>query len=143
MTETLSLQFVDTTLRGVSGVDFWTQASISDGFFKIDPPTADNVVTVKGWDIELMQIQVTDENKWTGWLDVTIGIELSKQNDSVTVYYYINGEYLGSATRNMSIMSDKIDGLYFNGRCNVAGGGYMLDNLGFGYTTKSEWIFDK
>ena len=143
MTETLSLQFVDTTLRGVSGVDFWTQASISDGFFKIDPPTADNVVTVKGWDVELMQIQVTDENKWTGWLDVTIGIELSKKNDSVTVYYYINGEYLGSATRNMSIMSDKIDGLYFNGRCNVAGGGYMLDNLGFGYTTKSEWIFDK
>jgi hypothetical protein len=142
MTEPLSLQFVDTTLRGVSG-DFWNEGSIPVGIFTIAAPDANNVVSISGWSGELMKIQVTDDDKWTGWLDVTIGIVLSDKDDSVTVYYYINGEYVGLASRSMSITTDKIDGLYFNGRCAVAGGGYMLDDIAFGYTTKSEWIFDK
>ena len=143
MTEGLNLQFVDTSLRDVlPSNQYWPNASISQAFFSISAPS-NNVVTVRGWDCELMKINVSDDNKWTGWIDVVIGIELSSEDDTVTVHYNINGEYITSAINDMTIVSDMIDGLYFNGKCSVAGGGYMLDDIGFGYSTKEDWIFDK
>ena len=140
MTSHLGVAFVDTTLRGTN--DYWQTGAIATDFFKINAPQG-NVVSVTGWNGELMQINVTDEDKWTGWLDVTVGIELSEANDSITIYYYINGQYLGSATKEMIITSNKIDGIYFSGISAKAGTGYILDDVGFGYTTKGEWIFDK
>lgn len=138
MTSALSMQLVDTTLRGVSS-NFWGEGALPE-CFRISAPS-DGKVTVTGWTGTLKEITV-GEDMYTGWIDVTIGIQLTS-DDQVTLYYYIDGEYMGQATKQMTITSDKIDGAYFNGTSAVPNSGYMLDNIGMGYVTNGTWKYDK
>lgn len=126
----LGIQLVDTDLRGVSG-NFWGEGAITSHIINISQPSS-NVVTVKGWGGELMKINVTDDDKWTGWLDFDIGIVMNS-NNTITAYYYINGVYVTSGTTTMNITTGKIDGIYFNAVTTIPGSGYMFDNIAFGY----------
>ena len=110
---------------------FWNSYTMQ-GVFKISAPD-NNVVSVTGWGGQaLKQITVTDSNKYTGAMDVTIGIELTA-GSKVTFHYYIDGQYVTSVTDKFGIASGKIDGVAFLCETKIAGSGFVLDDIAFGY----------
>ena len=110
---------------------FWNSYTMQ-GIFKISAPD-NNVVSVTGWGGQaLKQITVTDSNKYTGAMDVTIGIELTA-GSKVTFHYYIDGQYVTSVTDKFGIASGKIDGVAFLCETKLAGSGFVLDDIAFGY----------
>lgn len=136
-TTALGMQLVDTDLRGVSS-NFWSDGALPN-FLEITPPSGDQV-TIKGWDADLKTITVGSD-KYTGWIDVLIGIQMNSDN-TVTLHYYINGEYITSGSKPMTLRNGKIDGFYFTGYSNVAGSGVKFDNIGFGYSNGPHFILD-
>ena len=67
---------------------------------------------------------------------------MDSESNTITLHYYIDGEFLGTASKTMNIVSGKIDGVYItnagNANSGVAGSGYKFDNLGFGYAKPNE-----
>ena len=116
--------------------DYWAINTYS--VFSINAPTTKNGVTtveVKGFGYVLKTITVEDASKpFTGWLDVVIGIELDQQTDSVIATYYIDGEYIATYSRPLTIISNAITGVYITASTRTEGSGYRLDNVAFGCT---------
>ena len=132
------MQLVDTDMRveanRPAGVGFWNCGALPQ-FFKISAPDENNLVTVTGWNgLVLKKVNVDTATKFTGWFDVTVAIELSDDN-TITLGYYIDGQYIGSATQPMAITSGKIDGVYFQIKAHTVGGGAMWDDVCFGYVS--------
>ena len=115
--------------------DYW--AINSSPVFSVNAPTTKNgatVVEIKGFGHILKTITVEDASKpFTGWLDVVIGLELDPATDTVIATYYINGEYIATYSRELTIISNAITGVYINANTATEGSGYRLDNLAFGY----------
>ena len=136
----LDMRFVDTDLRGSSWS--WTDGALTGNFFTATPINKSNQVTLKGYGGNLKTITVTSEDKYTGWFNLTVGIVMDSSTNTVTLYYYIDGEYLGEGSQTMNISTGKIDGVYItnagNASSGIAGSGYKFDNLGFGYAKPNE-----
>ena len=140
----LNMRFVDTDTR--SGGDqkhllgsggFWADGALSDNFFTATPINSSNQVTLKGYGGTLKTITVTSDDKYTGWFNLTVGIVMDSSTNTITLYYYIDGEYLGTGSKTMNIVTGKIDGVYITNagvaQTGAEGSGYKFDNLGFGY----------
>ena len=111
----------------------WSESSV--GVFKIFPHGEnDTTVKIGGYNgATLGNWTMTGTDGWTGEMNVVIKIQL-KSDNTVDIDYYINGEYFANVKADMVIWTYDISSLYVNGRTNVAGEGYILSNLYFGYT---------
>lgn len=139
----LTMKFVD--IKSNTGSDRWkANGCITDDFFIISSPKTKTVsngsggteqrtyVNVTGWDgLLLKSVDITGkEDKFTGWFDVKMLIEL--ENDTVTVRYYIDGEYVDSRSRTLTTKTDSISGIYLSGNTKTEGSGFMLADVAFG-----------
>ena len=139
----LNMRFVDTDTRGGGDQkhllknDFWTDGALSGNFFTATPINSNNQVTLKGYDSVKKTITVTSDDKYTGWFNLTVGIVMDSSSNTITLHYYIDGEFIGTASKNMNIVTGKIDGVYITNagvaQTGATGSGYKFDNIGFGY----------
>ncbi len=128
----LNMQFVD-TVSNIS-TDRWTaNGCIVDYFFSVSAPK-DGVVSVTGWDEIVLKSVTVGDDSFTGWFDVKIVIELSSEDDTVTLHYYIDGEYVDSASKELTTLTDSINSVYVIGNTKAKGSGIMLDDVAFGCT---------
>ena len=145
MDTNLSMQFVDGSAAGSRWSSDWC---IADKPFILNPPATNDdgrtVVTALGWDnLVLFEVDVTDsETMFTGWFDVKMGIVLDAETDTITLYYYVDGQYLGYAVRELTTTTNGINCVYISGNTQAAGSGIMIDDIAFGYTIAGSWVFD-
>ena len=124
------MQFVDTGAN--SGSDRWTpNGCIMDPFFNVAKPDANGVVNVTGWDGLVLKSVTVGDDKFTGWFDVKIAIELSSADDTITLHYYVDGEYLGAISKELTTSSNAINSVYIVGYCKAKGSGLKLDDISF------------
>ena len=137
------IKFVDTSAEGARWSREWC---ITDPFMtlsKIYSLDGELTVTVSGWDdLTLIHAPVTPEDRFTGWINFIIGIELDADSDEIILHYYANGEYVGSASRPLTTSTGGINSIYVNGTTSALGSGIMLDNVAIGYKSDAEWLFD-
>ena len=87
---------------------------------------------------------------WSEWFDVTIMIGL-KDDYTITLGFYINDVFFGSFVRDLKNPGDghrtidnyMVQALYINGWTYVAGSGFKMDDIFFGATANTEWLFDE
>ena len=129
----VSMSFVD--IKSNVGADRWKpNGCIKDSFFTVKAPSGDGVSgAVVGWDGLVLKAVGESVDKFTGWIDVKMIIELSDENDTVTVHYYIDGAYVGSKSRALTTATDSISGIYISGNTTEVNSGIMLDDIAFGY----------
>ena len=119
-----------------SSSSFWT-AYTMQGIFYVATPDNNNNVAIKGWNgTVLKNVQVSDDNKYTGMLNVTIGLEL--KNGQITFHYYLDGQYVASVTDTFKIASGKITGATFLCESKVIGSGFTLDDAVLGFAEPYE-----
>ena len=148
MDQALTMQFVDASGGGERWSADWC---LRDKFFGISAPTyskdgTTRNVVVTGWDnITLKEIDVTGllsaADLFTGWFDVKIAIVLDPKYDTITLYYYIDGEFIGMSTKQITTVTNGINCIYVTGNSLTAGSGLMLDDVNFGYTSAGYWVF--
>ena len=111
----------------------WSESSV--GVFKIFPhKDTDTTVKITGYNgATLGNWTMTGTDGWTGEMNVVIKIQLYA-NNTVSLDYYINGEFFANVKADMVIWTYDISSLYVNGRTNSEGDGYILSDLYFGYT---------
>lgn len=126
------VHLMDSEFRGGGPAgDFWTAYTMQK-IFHVTPPNGSNVVSINGWKGTVLRtVTVTDDNKYTGMFDVTIGIEMN--GGKITFHYYLDGQYVTSVTDDFKIASGKIDGITFLGQSTTIGSGYTLSNIAVGY----------
>ena len=112
--------------------NFWGDGALTGNFFSVSAPNSNNMVTLRGYSGILATIEASNVDKYTGWFNLTVGLRFNSEAKKLTLYYYINGEYISEASVSMNIITEKIDGVYITATSNVKGSGYMFDNLGFG-----------
>ena len=126
------------------GTDAFSWSTTSVGIFRIMPVTSDSQTTVQITGLNgdaLTELPLEEGSKWTGWLDVVILIKLF-DNNTMSVDYYINGEYIGNISKPMLVSTNKISSFYINGYTKSEDSGYYLDDLYFGYTTNGAKQFE-
>lgn len=124
----LTMKFVD--IKSNVGSDRWkANGCITTDFFKISAPSGGKI-QVTGWDN--ITLKTVSSNDFTGWIDVKMVITLSKANDNVTVYYYIDNQYIGSASKTLTTLTNSISAVYVSGKTLTKGSGIMLDDVAFG-----------
>lgn len=145
MDTNFSMQFVD----GSSGGSRWSADwCIAEKPFNLTPPTDNGegrlIVTATGWDgLVLYEKDVTDtEDKFTGWFEVMMGIVLDVETDTMTLYYYVDGRYIGYAVREITTTTNAINCVYLSGNTQAQGSGLLIDDIAFGYTIAGAWVFD-
>lgn len=135
VTNSLSMRFIDSDGRsGGSNQmgNFWADGALTGNFFSVSAPNSNNMVTLQGYSGTLATIEASNVDKYTGWFNLTVGLRFNSETKKLTLYYYINGEYISEASVSMNIITGKIDGVYITATSNEKGSGYMFDNIGFG-----------
>ena len=120
----------DGTAESIRWTDHW---AINSPVFTISS-VSNGKATVKGFNGMVIATKEIDENNYTGWFDVAIQLILDPDTDTVIANYYIDGEYVGSGSRPLTIYSNSINAVYVTTKNTAAGSGYKLDNVAFGYT---------
>jgi hypothetical protein len=143
MTSTIfRMQFIDHS----TGADRWSEEwCIKDAFFKVTSVTSDDQMKVDllGYEnVLLKRVTIDPETKFTGWIDVVIGIVLDPITDQLTLHYYVDGSYVTTKSVALTTSSNGINSVYVTGSTDVIGSGVMLDDIAFGYTAMSSWVFD-
>ena len=92
-----------------------------------------------GWDgIIITTVEVAGD-KFTDWLDFKAAIEFNEDNDTITLHYYCGGEYISSATKEMTTKTNAINSICITGYTTTIGSGLMIDDIAFGYTANGAW----
>ena len=145
MDTNFSMQFVDGSSGGTRWSSDWC---ITEKPFILTPPTVNEegrtVVAATGWDgLVLYEKDVTDsEDQFTGWFEVMMGIVLDVETDTITLYYYVDGKYVGYAVRELTTTTNGINCVYISGNTRAEGSGILIDDIAFGYTIAGSWVFD-
>ena len=105
---------------------------IRDKFFQISAPGADGVVKVTGWDNLILKSVNVGEDKFTGWIDVKMIIELDEQADKITIHYYVDGEYVATRSKDLTTLTNSINSVYISGNTTAKNSGIILDDIAFG-----------
>ena len=113
--------------------DGWQDCSFA--VLDITPVKADTQTTVdvKAHDGKVIKTVEIGEDKWSGWIDVAIKVELHSDN-TMTLTYYIDGHEVYTLTKAMPIYTYRITSVYINGRTSVQNSGFKFDDLVFGYS---------
>ena len=118
---------------------------LTDAFFRVFAPTTNDngttTVKVTGWDGKVLaNIEVDSEKSFFNeWLDVKIYIELDPTNDNIILSYYINGEYVYTASRELTTKTNAINSVCITGSTSAKNSGIKLDDIGFGFTANGNW----
>ena len=127
----LGMQLVDTNSN--VGTDRWKpNGCIKDKFFQISAPDANGTVKVTGWDGLVLKTVRVGDDKFTGWMDVKMIIELDPTEDSVIIHYYIDGAYVATRSKPLTTLTDSINSVYISGNTTAKNSGIMLDDIAFG-----------
>ena len=139
--ESYSFYLVDTSSNATRWSSEWC---ITEAFLTIGAPKkVDGKMTVDliGWDgVIISTVTIETDDNFTGWVDVKACIEFDKDNDTVTLHYYANGEYLTSCTKALTTKNNSFNSICITGYTSVVGSGLMLDDIAFGYTPNGVWI---
>ncbi len=139
----LAIKLVDNSVRSMSGKSVWTDGCTSEIFMikaPIDGGDGTYSISIVGLGGETLTTIISD-SKWTGWLDVKIGIILDSATNKIILHYYINNVYCGALSEDFAICTKRIDSAYFYGWSSEIGSGYRLDDIGFGYAANGTWNF--
>ena len=145
-TNRFDMNFYDTSVNSYTVPG---EQHLTDAFFRISAPETndDGTVTVKitGWDAkEIAKIQVESESSFFNeWLDVKIYIEFNKETDEIILSYYIDGEYLYTASRELTTKSNAINSVCISGSTANKGTGIKLDDIAFGFSPNANWDIPK
>ena len=139
--ESYSFYLVDTS----SGATRWSSEwCITEAFLTVNAPKkVDGKTTVDlvGWDgVIIATVTIESDDNFTGWVDVKACVEFDKENDTVTLHYYANGEYLASCTKALTTKNNSFNSICVTGYTSVVGSGLMLDDIAFGYTPNGVWM---
>ena len=125
----------------------WTDDSIN--IFTVEEYQASGVVLkggLNGTNLNLTTIPVADG--WSEWFDVMIVIEM-KDNGYIYVYYYVNGAFLGSDSRDLNNPGDyrtlnpkMIEAFQLSGWTYEANTGIVFDDFYFGHTKNGHNTLD-
>ena len=130
------MQLVDTDMRVAANVpagkSFWSDGAVPC-MFKVSAPANGKVAVTGLGGVALGEVAIGADG-FTEWFNVTVGIELSDSN-MITLHYYINGEYVATASNSFNLALGKIDGVYFQIKSHAEGTGVKFDNLVFGYVS--------
>ena len=139
-----SFNFVDTSSSGAKWSDTWC---LTDAFFTISAPKTENgktTVRVAGWDgVTLKTVEVSSEQSFTGWIDVKIYIELNPDDDTITLHYYIEGEYVASVSKELTTATNAINSVCISGSTGMLSSGIKLDDIVFSYSASGAWVSKK
>ena len=139
-TDAYSFNLVDTSSGGAKWTSDWC---ITDSFFRIFAPTTiggKTTVKITGWDsLELANIQVASAQNFTDWIDVKIYVEFNADTDEILLSYYIDGEYKGTVSRELTTSTNAINSFCITGSTSSKGSGIKLDDIAFGYTANGSW----
>ncbi len=135
-----SYQGFDMRIAAGRGTAEWNWSDCATYIFRVDPVNSEDQTTVGIYGINGTYIKTVElgEDKFTGWMDVIIGIELNSDN-TIEVTYYIDGELLATYSGVMPIIVNKIQSVYINGRTEVVDSGYMLNDFVIGYASNGSW----
>jgi len=143
-TDKFDFTFVDTSSEGSKWSPDWC---ITDAFFRVfAPKTSGGKTTVKitGWDsMELANIDVASNVSFTGWIDVKIYVTMNSATDEITLDYYINGNHVGSASRELTTSTNAINSICISGSTAAINSGIKLDEIAIGYTPNGAWELAK
>ena len=80
-----------------------------------------------------------------GWAEFSVELFISLSEDNtMTLAYYVNGQFCNAISGAITTMDTyDIRALYINGWTYTPGTGIILDDIVFGSTTTSEWIFNE
>ena len=138
--EKFEFKFVDTSSDGTKWSPEWC---IMDSFFTVSAPTVvdgNTVVYVTGWDgVVLKTVNVRSDKDFTDWIDVQILIEMDPVYDYVTLSYYIDGKFVATASKDLTIKSNAINSIYISGYTSALDSGIILDDIFFGYSINGSW----
>ena len=109
------------------------QWAINDPVFRV-MPESNGKAELRGFNGFVIGSFDVDADGYTGWVDVAIQITLDPVTDKVIANYYVNGNYAGTQSRDLSTHTDAIQGVYINFNSKSAGCGYKIDDIVFGYT---------
>lgn len=138
--EFLELKFVE----GICDTRWSPEWCLTESFFKVNVPEVIDdatVVDVIGWDgLLLKQFVLESDSSLTGWFDVRIDIELNSLSDLIVLHYYIDGDYVGSRSSELTTLNNSITSVYFNLRSSTAGSTVLFDNFDFYYTNSFDYL---
>ena len=138
--EGFNFNFVDSSADGVRWSSSWC---ITESFFSISAPKTEfgkTTVEVTGWDGTVLKtVELSGNEKFTGWIDVSICIELDPDDDLAILTYYIDGELVGSASHELTTSTNAINSICISGSTATVGSGIKLDDISFGFTPNGVW----
>ena len=138
--ESFSFYFVDTA----SGATRWSSEwCLTEAFLTVSATKNANGTTtlnLLGWDsVVLGSVTVSSADSFTDWFEITACIELNDDADTITLHYYVNGEYISTATNELTTKTNAINSICVTGYTSVLGSGLMLDDIYFGFTPNGTW----
>jgi hypothetical protein len=108
-------------------------------FLSIGGYSEDGIV-IKAFGTPLATIPVADG--WSEWFQLDVLVQL-KSDNTYTFEYYVNGKFcLSAADRTMPIDSGDIRALYISGWTYATQTGLRLDDIVFGSSVGSHYVFD-
>lgn len=122
------------------GVDW----CLKEYVFKIDPlMDANGDLWYKFLDIhgDTLDIKKADSADFTGFFNLTIGIDLNPIEDKVYFHYYIDGVHRGTVATDLTTQENSITSIYISAKTKAKNSGYFFNNLVFGYAEHSAWDF--
>lgn len=127
--------------------DRWSNTwCISDAVFQVKP-----TLYTEGYaeysligcnSIELKRI-VSTKDAFTGYFTVTIGMRMNKSNDTLELFYYLDGEYICTTSVQLTTEHNSIRSAYFSAKTAPIGSGIEFSDIYFGYSMNDTWDFDQ
>ena len=123
----------DGSWGSVNAIDIFSIAGISDG------ATSVTLTGGIGANKHLTDVKVT--NGVTEDIDVIIFIKL-KDDNTITLSYYINGKHCGTFSGDMTIDTYDIRAFYLNGWTYAADTGFVFDDLAIAYANNGHFEYN-
>ena len=89
-----------------------------------------------------LPVDLVEGGSATEWFEVQLFFVMDSEKDVVTTYYYIDGAFLASGSYTNTVDGDALSCVYINLNAWNAGTGYYMDDILFGHTTNSHYVFD-
>ena len=123
---------------------------IRTNVFEIQPVFTEGKVTgykANVWDNNsrtsvVLPVELVEGSTFTEWFTVQMIFVMDSENDVVTTYYYIDGALLATGSYTNTVDGDALSCVYINLNAWNKGTGYYMDNILFGHTTDSHFVFD-
>ena len=89
-----------------------------------------------------LPVTLVEGGSATEWFEVQLFFVMDSEKDVVTTYYYIDGTFLASGSYENTVDGDALSCVYINLNAWKTGSGYYMDDVLFGHTKNSHYVFD-